>query len=75
MLPARCAWPGIGSAIVIGAVLALVGQFGDLCESLLKRDARAKDSAALVPAFGGLLDILDSLLLTVPLAYWMLRVG
>jgi len=65
-------WPAGVRAWVFGGAMALLGQFGDLCESLLKRDAGAKDSAAVVPAFGGLLDILDSILICAPAAYWML---
>ena len=63
---------GVGSSAVLGVVLAAAGQLGDLCESLLKRSAGAKDSGALVPEFGGALDILDSLLLSAPLAYLLL---
>ncbi len=61
-------WQALG----FGAVVAIVGQFGDLCESLLKRSAAAKDSGSLVPEFGGLLDILDSPLLAAPAAYLVL---
>jgi CDP-diglyceride synthetase len=55
-----------------GILLCAVGQFGDLLESLLKRDAGVKDSGA-VPGFGGVLDILDSPLLAAPVAYWLLK--
>ena len=56
-----------------GALMAVLGQTGDLLESLIKRSVGAKDSGAVVPAFGGLLDILDSPLLCLPAAYfiWM----
>jgi len=64
--------PGSGSACLFGLVMALAGQAGDLLESLIKRDAAAKDSASAIPAFGGVLDILDSPLLAAPFAYWML---
>ena len=57
---------------VFGAVVGLVGQFGDLAESLLKRAANVKDSGHLVPEFGGLLDILDSPLLAAPAGYLLL---
>lgn len=57
------------AACLFGAVVGLTGLIGDLCESLLKRDAGKKDSAALFPGFGGLLDLLDSVLYAGPVAY------
>ncbi|HWL95263.1 MAG TPA: phosphatidate cytidylyltransferase [Phycisphaerae bacterium] len=65
-------FPTPGRAVIFGIAMALVGHAGDLLESLFKRDAKAKDSAAAIPAFGGVLDIIDSPLLTAPLAYWLL---
>jgi phosphatidate cytidylyltransferase len=65
--------PQPGMAVLFGLVMALVGQAGDLLESLIKRDAHAKDSADVIPAFGGVLDVLDSPLLAAPIAYWMLQ--
>jgi phosphatidate cytidylyltransferase len=59
-------------AIAMGAVLGLVGQVGDLLESLLKRDAGTKDSGSSIPGFGGLLDVMDSPILVAPVAYWWL---
>ncbi len=59
----------ISAAIVFGAVMAIIGQAGDLAESMLKRDAQQKDSAATVPGFGGILDIVDSLLIAAPVGY------
>lgn len=61
-----CPWP---LAILYGIVIGVVGMVGDLCESLIKRDVGKKDSAALLPGFGGLLDLLDSVLYTGPVAY------
>jgi phosphatidate cytidylyltransferase len=55
-------------AIVLGLVLGLLGQFGDLAESMLKRDAKKKDSNTL-PGLGGVLDTVDSLLFTAPVLF------
>lgn len=52
-----------------GLILGVVGLVGDLCESLIKRDVGKKDSSVLFPGFGGLLDILDSILYSGPVAY------
>ncbi len=52
-----------------GLVVGLAGLIGDLCESLIKRDLGCKDSAAIIPGFGGLLDLLDSILFAGPVAY------
>ena len=56
-------------AAVFGFCFAFVGQFGDLAESMIKRDAEQKDAANKVPGFGGILDIIDSPLLAAPFAY------
>ena len=56
-------------AIIFGVCFAFIGQFGDLAESMIKRDAEKKDSANSVPGFGGILDVIDSLLLAAPFAY------
>lgn len=56
-------------AIIFGVVFAFIGQFGDLAESMMKRDAQQKDSANKVPGFGGILDIIDSPLVAAPFAY------
>jgi phosphatidate cytidylyltransferase len=59
----------IGGSTLVG----IVGQAGDLAESLLKRCASVKDSGNLVPGHGGLLDRLDSLVFAIPAVYWYLR--
>lgn len=55
--------------ISYGLVIGLAGMAGDLAESLLKRDAKQKDSSRWMPGFGGVLDIIDSILLAAPVAY------
>jgi phosphatidate cytidylyltransferase len=56
-------------AVIFGCCFAFLGQMGDLAESMIKRDAKQKDSASSVPGFGGTLDIFDSLLPAAPFAY------
>jgi phosphatidate cytidylyltransferase len=55
-------------SIILGLLLGLIGQFGDLSESLLKRDANKKDSNSL-PGLGGALDSIDSLLFNSAIVY------
>lgn len=82
MLPGAVAWWGItpapiGNALLVGLLLGAAGMLGDLAESLLKRDAGLKDSSRWLPGFGGVLDIIDSLLLAAPVAWlcWRFALG
>jgi phosphatidate cytidylyltransferase len=59
----------LSAAVVFAAAFAFIGQLGDLAESLIKRDAQQKDASAQIPGFGGLLDVMDSVLPAAPLAY------
>jgi phosphatidate cytidylyltransferase len=63
---------GLGLLVVLGFVLAAAAILGDLVESSLKRECEVKDSSALLPGHGGLLDRMDSLLWTIPVAYFFI---
>ena len=62
------------SSILLGILIGVFAQAGDLCESFLKRDVDTKDSGNFIPGHGGLLDRFDSLLFTAPLFYYFLSI-
>ena len=60
---------GWAEAVAFGVTVGFAGVLGDLAESLIKRDGKAKDASQTVPGFGGLLDVFDSVLFAGPVAY------
>jgi len=62
--------------LILGLFLGILGQLGDLSESLMKRDCAVKDSGRIFPGLGGALDCIDSLLFTAPVFYfWIMHFG
>jgi phosphatidate cytidylyltransferase len=62
-----------GSAAALAIVVAFAAPFGDLCESMIKRDLGIKDMGSVLPGHGGLLDRFDGLLFALPAAFYLCR--
>ena len=60
-------------ALILGLICTSFAQIGDLCESLIKRDAGVKDSGTSLPGHGGFLDRTDSFVLTIPIMYYFCK--
>jgi phosphatidate cytidylyltransferase len=73
------AWlfPGLPfrDALVIGILLGVVGQIGDLVESALKRSVGTKDTGQVIPGHGGILDRIDGLLFNAPALFYYVTYG
>ena len=70
-VPALAPWQWLGFAFTV----TVAGVVGDLAESLLKRDLGRKDSSDWMPGFGGVLDLVDSILVSAPVAYLWWQYG
>jgi phosphatidate cytidylyltransferase len=60
-------------SVVLALIASVIGQLGDLVESMIKRDVKIKDSSDAIPGHGGVLDRFDSLLFTSPLMYYCFK--
>jgi phosphatidate cytidylyltransferase len=58
---------------ILGLLIGFGATIGDLGESIIKRSSGVKDSGALLPGIGGMLDLIDSLLFTAPILFFYLR--
>ena len=59
--------------IILGILIAIFAQIGDLCESMIKRDAGVKDSSNILPGHGGIMDRVDSYLMTFVVVYYYVQ--
>jgi phosphatidate cytidylyltransferase len=64
----------INMSVVLGLTIAVIGQFSDLAESIIKRDSGLKDSSCLIPGHGGVFDRFDSYIFVAPALYYILNI-
>ena len=65
---------GYANLFFMGLSLSILGQLGDLSESLMKRDCQVKDSGNIFPGLGGVLDSIDSILFAAPVFYFYMSI-
>jgi phosphatidate cytidylyltransferase len=65
----------VGHAVALGALVAIVAVVGDLAESAVKRSLGVKDLGRLLPGHGGMMDRVDAMLFTLPVAHLVLLAG
>jgi phosphatidate cytidylyltransferase len=63
----------MGFYLIFGLTIGIVAIIGDLAESLIKRRAGVKDSGCVFPGIGGVLDLMDSVLLSAPVGYFLFQ--
>jgi phosphatidate cytidylyltransferase len=68
-----CTKGGMGFYLIFGLTIGIVAIIGDLAESLIKRRAGVKDSGCVFPGIGGVLDLMDSVLLSAPVGYFLFQ--
>src|SRR3984893_17797949 len=73
LMPQQLAWLNFFHATILGILIGLAAVVGDLGESIIKRSTGVKDSGAVLPRIGGMLDLIDSLLFSAPLLFFYLR--
>ncbi len=61
-------------AAIVGIVISILGNIGDLIESAFKRDGAIKDSGSIIPGHGGMMDVFDAMILVLPVFYYFLVV-
>src|SRR5215472_9544470 len=73
LMPRQLAWLNFLHATILGLLIGLAAVVGDVGESIIKRSTGVKDSGAVLPGIGGMLDLIDSLLFSAPILFFYLR--